>query len=146
VKPYRLLFLAAALISMATAIGADGPFQFYSVVPCRIIDTRTTGGPMVVGETRGFQIAPSCTVPSGAKMAALNFTAIAPSAAGHITAYPAGTSLPLASTLNFSGGESALCNGSVVSLTPGTGTNTGISVTGAGAQFNLIIDVTGYLQ
>lgn len=143
-RSHRSLVLAAALISIATVAGADGPFQFYSVVPCRIIDTRSNGGPLVSGETRSFAIGGTCGIPAGAKMAALNFTVIGPTASGHITVFPYNTTLPGTSTLTYSGGESALTNGSVVSLTPNM--TWGISVNNAGSQLNLIIDATGYLQ
>lgn len=146
----RLLILCSALAALAPALGADGPFRFYAVIPCRVIDTRGSGGggPLASGEIRNLLIATRCGIPSTAKMAALNFTVLTPSAVGHMTAYPYNPSnpsaVPLVSTVNWSAGEIAIANGSVVSLTANPAYN--ISVQAAGAQFDLVIDVTGYLQ
>jgi hypothetical protein len=144
VKAHRLLVLATVLLSISTIAGGDGPLQFYSVIPCRIIDTRFDGGPITSGQTRSFAIGGTCGIPVGAKMAALNFAVVGPATSGHIVAYPSGTPVPGTSTVNFSGGEVAVANGSVVALTPNSGY--GITVLVAGTQVNLIIDVTGYLQ
>jgi hypothetical protein len=46
--------------------------------------------------------------------------------------------------VNWTTGETAIGNGSVVSLTAGAAYN--ISVQAAGAHLDLVIDVTGYLQ
>ena len=144
----RLLALCCGLAAFAVSAGAAGPFKFYSVIPCRILDTRGTGGggPLASGEIRNLLIATQCGIPTTAKMAALNFTVIGPTAEGHITAYPysSGGAVPLVSTVNWTAGETAIGNGSVVSLTANPTYN--ISVQAAGATLNLVIDVTGYLQ
>lgn len=141
----RLLFLGSALLSLAARLGADGPFKFYSVAPCRIVDTRSEGGTLVSGEIRHFQVATRCGIPSTARMAVLNFAVVYPSGEGHITAYAYNPSaaVPLVSTVNWTAGETVIANGSVISLT--TGSTYNISVAAA-AQLDLVIDVTGYLQ
>ena len=143
-----LSIFCSALVALAPSLGADGPFRFYSVVPCRIADTRGGGGggSLAPGEIRNFLIATRCGIPSTAKMAALNFAVIGPTAAGNITVYPYNPSgpVPLVSTVNWTAGETAIANGSVVSLTANPTYN--ISVQAAGARLDLVIDVTGYLQ
>ena len=147
-KNIRFLLLGSVILTAAPAIPADGPFQFYSVIPCRITDTRAAGGPIAAGEIRNFQITGRCGIPATAKMAALNFTVVGPSAAGHIAAYPYNPadpfSVPPISTVNWTAGETAIANGSVVSLTGNATSN--ISVQAAGARLDLVIDVTGYVQ
>ena len=150
----RFLVLGSAFLSFAASLGADGPFKFYSVAPCRIIDTRTAGGPLVHGEIRNFQIATKCQIPSTAKMAALNFAVIFPTDGGDITAFPYNptnpSAVPLVSTLNWTAGETIIANGSVVGLTANPTYNISVQAvvpgTAGGGHLDLVIDVTGYIQ
>lgn len=151
----RFLALGSALLSFAASVGGDGPFKFFSVAPCRIIDTRVTGGPLAHAEIRHFQIATKCGIPSTAKMASLNFTVVFPTDGGDIVAYPYNatnpTTVPPVSTLNWTGGETAIANGSVVGLTANSTYNISVQavVPGAGGgigHLDLVIDVTGYIQ
>jgi len=148
VKNIRFVLLGSVILTAAPAILADGPFQFYSVIPCRLIDTRVAGGSLAAGEIRNFQIAGRCGIPSTAKMAALNFTVVGPTAEGHLTAYPYNpadpSAVPPTSTVSWTAGETAIANGSLVSLTGGATYN--LSVQAAGARLDLVIDVTGYIQ
>jgi hypothetical protein len=148
VKNIRFVLLGSVILTAAPAILADGPFQFYSVIPCRLIDTRVAGGSLAAGEIRNFQFAGRCGIPSTAKMAALNFTVVTPAAEGHLIAYPYNpadsSAVPTISTVNWTAGETAIGNGSVVSLTANS-TNS-ISVQAVGARLDLVIDVTGYIQ
>jgi hypothetical protein len=146
----KLLVLGSALLSFAANLGAAGPFRFYSVAPCRIIDTRTTGGPMVNAEIRHFLIATKCGIPSTAKMAALNFAVIGPTSAGNIVAFPYNptnpSAVPLVSTVSWTAGETGIANGSVLSLTTNPTYNLSVQAVVPGGQLHLIIDVNGYLQ
>jgi hypothetical protein len=40
----RQLLLVALLMLVAMPALADGPFRFYPIVPCRLVDTRTGFG------------------------------------------------------------------------------------------------------
>jgi len=151
----RFLVLGSTLLSFAGSLGGDGPFKFFSVVPCRIVDTRVTGGPLAHAEIRHFQIATKCGIPSTARMASLNFTVVFPTDGGNIVAYPYNAAnpaiVPPVSTLNWTGGETAVANGSVVALTANPTYNLSVQavVPGAGGtigHLDLIIDVTGYIQ
>ncbi|HYK41079.1 MAG TPA: hypothetical protein VE007_01740, partial [Thermoanaerobaculia bacterium] len=55
VKKFRLaLFCFGVAFGVSSAARAAGPFQFYSVTPCRLVDTRNpnglTGGPALTGQ------------------------------------------------------------------------------------------------
>ena len=145
----RLLLLGSVLVPLSSALGADGPYKFYSVVPCRILDTRAAGGGgrFALGEIRNLRIATKCGIPTAARMAALNITVVGPATEGHITVYPFNpadpSAVPLTSTVNWTAGESAIANGSVVSLTNNPTYNISVA---ALASLDLIIDVTAYLQ
>lgn len=159
----RSLFLgaAAAFLAVSTA-SAAGPFQFYSVTPCRIADTRGLGfsglfGPpaLSAGQPRSFPITASpCGVPSDAKAVALNVTVVSPTLEGFIKIWPANLGQPNVSTINFAANEPAIANGAIVPLALDSGGNTlagnqisvvyGTAV--AGGTTNLILDVTGYFK
>jgi hypothetical protein len=83
-----------------------GGLVFVPLKPCRISDTRnpmgTFGGPhLIAGETRNYPVVSSgCGVPSTAAAYSLNVTAIPAGPLAYLTLWPAGTALPLVSTLN----------------------------------------------
>lgn len=159
----RSLFLgaAAAFLAVSTA-SAAGPFQFYSVTPCRIVDTRGFGfsglfGPpaLSAGQPRSFPVTGQCGLPSDAKAVALNVTVVSPTLEGFIKIWPANLGQPNVSTINFAANEPAIANGAIVPLALDAGFNTiqgnaqisvvyGTAV--AGGSTNLILDVTGYFK
>jgi hypothetical protein len=118
---------------------------FYPLTPCRIADTRNAtaplGGPSLAGQsTRSFPIlASSCGVPASAQAYSLNFAAVpAGPALGFMTAWPAGQSRPLVSSLNDPTGT-VLANAVVVPA--GTGGAVNVFTTDA---TDLVIDINGY--
>jgi hypothetical protein len=144
----RVLVSAATLLAFGVLPAlADGPYRFYAVTPCRLVDTRNVseGPALSANSTRDFQVQGKCGVPVGAKAASLNVTAVGPGSKGHLRLFPSGTTLPTISTLNFQGGEPALANGAIVPLSANAND---VSVftffqSGTGTT-NLILDVTGY--
>ena len=142
----RQLLLVALLLLSAMPALADGPFRFYPITPCRLVDTRSGfGGALVGNTTRDFQVQGMCGVPVGAKAAALNVTVFTPTQNGHLRVFPSGTALPNISTINFQSGI-VLANGAVVSLSSNTNdlsVYTYLANVG-GATTHLILDVTGY--
>jgi hypothetical protein len=149
----RFLFLAGALGLLTESAQAAGPYQFYSVPPCRIVDTRgpvgPTGGPALPhGAVRNFPITGYCNIPSTATAAVLNVTIVGPSNYGFLTVWPYNTAVPPVSTINFDVGESALANGAIVPLTtdPNANVSAYCSIAGGTGSLNLILDVTGYFQ
>ena len=146
------LLLIAAVFAPAVAWAA-GPFQFHALTPCRVVDTRNaagpTGGPAIGHQaTRNFPMQGQCGVPSGAKAVALNVTIVSPNGPGYLTLFPAGTSQPIVSTINFVAGEPALANGAIVPLAaaaPDLAVYADVPFVASG-QVHVILDVTGYFQ
>src|SRR5262245_14220244 len=108
----------ALLLTTALPALADGPFQFFPVAPCRVVDTRgavaTNGGPALASNTtRTFRMQGNCGVPNGAKAVSLNVTVVQPGSAGWLGVYPA-TGFSGTSTINFNAGEFAIANGAIV--------------------------------
>lgn len=144
------LFVMAVLVLAAAPAMAAGPFRFYPLTPCRLVDTRSTNPPVQSSlTTRSFKIRGTCGLPTDATAAALNVTAFAPSIKGHIRVFPSDVALPNTSTLNFAGGENAVANGAIVPMPADTASTTDLSVylyqIAAGTS-HIIVDVTGYFK
>ena len=158
---WRLALLGAMITASFAALAppaahAAGPFQYFPVTPCRVVDTRnpngTNGGPaLTANATRSFQIQGNCGVPSGAKAVTINVTIVSPSlstSGGFASLFPSGGSIPSVSTINFTNSDSALANGAIVPVSTNT---TDISVffnaynLGSGTV-HLVLDVTGYFE
>jgi len=169
----------ARLVGMVTLVGlafvsgsiqaqADGPFQFNSLNPCRVLDTRcpnnaancavqNAAAKPNIATAYTFRLQSVCGVPAGAKAVTINFTVVGPTHAGNIAVYPSNLPPPTqaggvaVSTINFAAGEPALANGAIVPLAPTTsGADLAIflnmAATVGTASSHFIVDVTGYFQ
>jgi uncharacterized repeat protein (TIGR01451 family) len=125
-----------------------GPADFFTVSPCRVVDTRNPPGPLggpalPAQETRTFTVAGTCGIPSTAKAVSLNVAVTQASALGNLRIYPAGTHVPLVSTVNYRAGQTR-SNNAVVAM----------NASGELAAFNgqasgtthVILDVNGYFE
>jgi hypothetical protein len=113
--------------------------------PQRVVDTRTSSGPIATGTSRCFTIGGVMGVPANATGLVLNVTAVGYVTPGWLTAYPSGLPLPATSSLNFDTSEYAMANGAIVGLGGGqlcVGQGTPNSIPG---DSNVILDVVGYL-
>jgi Subtilase family len=126
------------------------PPGFFSVAPCRLVDTRdptgALGGPALQsGAPRVFALAgPKCGVPATATALSVNVTVAGAAAAGNLLLFPAGISAPVASTISFSAGQTR-ANNSVVKV--GSGATGSITVQNYSAgTVHFILDVNGYFQ
>src|SRR5262249_14210192 len=84
----------AAKIGMLRPPAATVGSSFYTLRPCRLIDTRNSngpdGGPALVANTdRLFRLV-GCGIPSTAKAVAANITVTQGNKAGQLTIYPVG--------------------------------------------------------
>lgn len=148
-----VLLVSAMAVTAATAQAQGaGPFSFYSVTPCRIVDTRLTtpitGGPALAGQaTRHFPIAGQCGIPATAKAAVLNVVIVAPTGSGHLRIWPYNTTMPTVSTINFVAAEPAIANGAIVPLSSDPSLQISVFLgTATGTHAHLVIDATGYFQ
>ena len=92
---------------------------------------------------RVFTMVGRCGIEPGTLAISLNVTVVQPTAAGYLTLYPAGGSLPLASTINYRA-DQIRANNAIVRLGPG-GTLAVYSGQGGGSA-HLIIDVNGFFR
>jgi uncharacterized repeat protein (TIGR01451 family) len=123
------------------------PTRYYTVSPCRLVDTRGSagelGGPALVPGSRSFPLAGACGVPADAKTLSLNVTVTSPTQPGNLRVYPAGSALPLVSAINYSPGQTR-ANNAIAVLSP-TGA-LAVQCDQAGGSVDLIVDVNGYFK
>lgn len=125
--------------------GATG---FFTVAPCRLVDTRNAAGPLggpalVSGTDRIFQVIGQCNIPGSAKALSANVTITASSSGGHLTVFPGGTPLSTASSINFAAGQTR-ANNAVLPL-DGAG-RIGVRCAQAGGTSHFLLDVNGYFR
>lgn len=142
--------LLGAACDSASAVGTTG-LVYVPITPCRIVDTRVTGGPFAAKETRAYlangaasQGGNACTVFSGTIPSALslNVTVDAtslgtPGQSGYLALLPqngSGTSW-----MNFVGGQ-IVANAGVASI---DSTDGSFSIKAQNAA-NVVVDVFGY--
>jgi Metallo-peptidase family M12/IPT/TIG domain len=127
---------------------APAPTGFFTVPPCRVVDTRNAAGPaggpaLAATQTRSFTIAGACGIPGSAVAVSANLTVIS-SAGGFVSLFP-GNALPFGtSNLNFGAGQTRANNSVLMLATDGTGTVGVLNSSGTATQF--LIDVNGYFQ
>jgi hypothetical protein len=124
---------------------AAGGLNFFTVTPCRAVDTRNAngllGGPILNGNTtRAFPLPSACGLPASAAAYSLNMTVVPSGPLGFLTTWPAGQSQPLVSTLNAPKGL-IVANAALVPA----GTNAAIDVYVSNTT-HVVIDTTGYFQ
>jgi hypothetical protein len=146
--------LVAATLALVSRAEAAGPYSFFSLSPCRVVDTRNavgpTGGPsLLANANRSFPILGVCGVPLTAQAVVFNVTVTVPTDFGDLRIYPGGTSAPLASVINWVTSDFAVANGAIVPVTTGAGNNVTVMVdmpVGSTGKVDLVLDVTGYFQ
>jgi Metallo-peptidase family M12/IPT/TIG domain len=123
--------------------------SFYTVQPCRLVDTRNPNGPrggpaIAASARRDFTLTGVCGVPASAKAISVNLTVSGPAAAGFLKLFPGDGIAPLASSLNFSAGQTRGNNAIVLLATSGSGV---LAVqNGSTGSLHFILDVNGYFQ
>ncbi|TXH76623.1 MAG: hypothetical protein E6Q88_02530 [Lysobacteraceae bacterium] len=135
---------------------AAADLVFTPVTPCRILDTRVAGGVLAGTFTRDFNAvvgvggnfssqggsATDCGMAAAGQAAVvINLTAVTPTGAGFATAYPFGTTRPLASSVNYTAG--AIVNNSIVVKLPSPLTTKDFTLY-TFATSDYVADIVGY--
>jgi hypothetical protein len=129
--------------------GADelvsSPGRFFTVNPCRILDTRLPGqGPAIASGTgRGVPFVGSCGIPATARAVAINATVTDATTSGYVAIFPSGGELPNTSTIHFTA-HVARANNAVLGIVPSGGLDA--FVVAPGGSIHLVLDVTGYFE
>ncbi len=121
-----------------------GGLQFVPVAPCRLVDTRLSGGTIQGGMTEDFTIPQlgGCNIPTTAAAYSLNVTLVPPpgGTVGFLTVWPKGEGMPNASLMNSWDGRYK-ANAAIVPA----GANEQISVYSSGTT-DLVLDINGYFE
>jgi hypothetical protein len=123
--------------------------DFYSVTPCRVVDTRWAdgpwGGPFLTSEQpRSFLIAGECGIPDDAQAVSLNITALDPTGPGYLRVFRAGMLGASTSHLSFGAGQTR-ANFGFVALAGGR-LSVGPLVAASPGNVHVVIDVNGYFR
>ncbi|MGH7428312.1 MAG: RHS repeat-associated core domain-containing protein, partial [Candidatus Methylomirabilaceae bacterium] len=121
-----------------SASPADG---FYTLTPCRVLDTRNQGAPVQAGETRIVPMAGACGIPATASAVAINLTVVDATERGEMTAMPAtAVAVPVSTVISYPAATTR-ANNAVLKL--GNGALAFYSRQSSGSA-HLIVDVNGY--
>jgi uncharacterized repeat protein (TIGR01451 family) len=122
--------------------------SYYTVTPCRLLDTRGPIGPfggLALGAStdRILPMAGRCNIPSTARALSVNIAVTTATAPGNLRLYPAGAPLPASSSINYRAGQTR-SNNAVVAVNP-IG-ELAVRCTQASGTVHLILDVNGYFE
>ncbi|HTS02582.1 MAG TPA: hypothetical protein VMN04_08660 [Thermoanaerobaculia bacterium] len=135
-----------------TVAPAGQAVQFYTLTPCRLVDTRGPDGPLGGpaldaaggGPDRSFAVAGTCGIPPEATSLSVNVTAVGGSGPGDLEIYP-GDGVPAGtSTISFAGGQTRANNAQVQLATDGSGTIKAANT--SSGPVHLVLDVNGYFE
>jgi len=136
----------AMTVPVTLTVGSTA-LQFYSIPPCRLVDTRVgqgksgAFGPPALAASSGRDfplLSGGCSIPSTAQAYSLNFTVVPSGPLGFLSVWPVGDPYPGVSTLNSIDG-SVIANAAIVPA----GTSGSITAL-ASNPTDLIIDINGY--
>jgi uncharacterized protein (DUF1800 family) len=134
-----------ALVLAAAPLGAQGT-SFYTVPPCRVVDTRGAAGPLgapalTAGVNRAFAVGGQCGISTRAVAVAANVTVVNPQSPGFLAFAAVGGPIPPTSTINFSPGQ-VRANNAILALGTAGGVES-VPALGAGTV-DVVVDVGGY--
>ena len=101
---------SSCTVTMTQSLSVDGIFsqaqQFVPATPCRLIDTRLTGGPIPGGTYRNFPIPQEggCNIPTTAAAYSLNVSVVPQGQLAYLTIWPTDEVRPVVATLNRTAG------------------------------------------
>jgi glucose/arabinose dehydrogenase len=117
--------------------------RFFTLKPCRLVDTRTSGPALGSGADRVLTVTGACGVPATARAVSVNVTVTQPTAAGYLVLRANGTTVPVASTINYGTGQTR-ANAATVALS--TSGQVAVRNGQATGTAHFILDVNGYLE
>ncbi|MFM7063157.1 MAG: leishmanolysin-related zinc metalloendopeptidase, partial [Actinomycetes bacterium] len=126
---------------------------YTALAPCRLLDTRSAGGPVIPGTTRPFWFAGTggqlaaqggngagCGVPATATAVQVSVSAVGPAGTGFLRVWPSNAAAPTATFVNYTGGQSTTNAGAVTLGATGPELNLRGFVTAT----EVVVDVQGY--
>jgi IPT/TIG domain len=138
----------AQAATLPSAFTYNAGTSFYTVTPCRVVDTRNPTGSygapaLAANGDRAFTVTGQCGIPATARAVSANVTITQPTAGGDLRLSAAGGTLPLTSSINYRAGQTR-ANDAVIPLGASGGLAVHCDQPSGTVQF--IIDVNGYFQ
>jgi hypothetical protein len=132
-----------------TTCAPPGPMGFFTLAPCRLLDTRNPQGPLggpALGpaEERTFVLAGVCGLQEPVQSVSLNLTVTQTQGSGHLRLFAAGESAPETSAMNFVAGQTR-ANNTVLRLSA-DGLGRLVVRNDSAGQVDVIIDLNGYFE
>ena len=126
---------------------AGSALDFYTLTPCRVVDTRNAAGPyggppLAAQASRAFAVGGQCGVPADAVAISANLTVVTPTTSGDLRAFPGAGAAPLTSVINFRPGQ-VRANNAVIQLSSGL---CSIQNDQGSGNTNFLMDVNGYFK
>ena len=133
-------------IAILTVVPAPTATKFYTVSPCRMLDTRTgPATPIAAGGTLAVPLTGApCGIPSSATSVSMNLTVTQQTAPGNLTVYPSDGTLPDTNSINFKVGVTRANNAIMLLSTDGS-ESVNVFNNSAGTV-HVIVDVNGYFK
>jgi hypothetical protein len=131
-----------------TPVVESPPTDFFTLPPCRVIDTRAAAGPLggpalAAGADRVFLVFSACGIPATAKAISVNLAVTGATAGGNVRLHPGGSPIPTISSLNYSAGQTR-SNNAIVSLN--SAGEMAVFVSQPSGTVDFILDVNGYFE
>jgi glucose/arabinose dehydrogenase len=141
-------YLYYAAINTGKIYRIQSAKHFYTVTPCRVLDTRDPPGPwggppLVAGTDRTFLAGGRCGIPASARAVSANLTVVEPSGPGYLSIFPGEGATTTSSVINFRAGQ-IRANNALVMLGPGGDIVVRCGMGSGGVNF--ILDVNGYFD
>lgn len=123
-----------------------GPQDYYTVAPCRLLDTRLASGPsggpaLPSVMPRVIVTTGRCGIPANAKALALNVSVFNPPGIGNVRLFPGDLDAVGTSTINFLTGYTRANNAIVPLAASGSGA---LSLLSSVPNVHVVVDVMGY--
>src|ERR1039458_10243465 len=137
---------SSCAVTMTQPLSVDAIFsqaqQFVAATPCRLIDTRLTGGPIQGGTFRSFPIPQEggCNIPTTAAAYSLNVSVVPQGPLGYLTIWPTDEVRPVVATLNSLDGR---IKADAAIVPAGTSGAVSVYVTNTS---NVVLDINGYFE
>nr|MDP9120545.1 hypothetical protein [Acidobacteriota bacterium] len=118
--------------------------RFYTVTPCRVLDTRGTGNPLNNNGPSRFPVAGSCGIPWNATAVSFNVTGVNSTAAVDLQVYPGDQPAPGTNVVGLAASQTRAASAVIALATDGSGTVGVLPDFQTVGQVDLVLDVNGY--
>jgi hypothetical protein len=138
------LLAGLSILALAPPLAAD---SFFTVSPCRVLDTRTTGTPVLTNTPTAFTVGGKCYIPANSSSVSFNATLVGANVNVDLGMYPGDlATLPTTNVVSCVPSlHPVIASNAVISLSQdGQGTVKVLANSASAGQTDLILDVNGF--